>query len=243
MFALFTQGPQRGSLARDFLSPCRRRPMRKRALGSGTFHTGAIQPEKLEKAEKRLPSRRAAQKSLAFARANVPSFYCTALRAPDISNFAWRIPSKRSCKKQPHGSETVLGHRSFGLGVRNGLMYNVFAAHARERVEVFGFAIRPHDDGADEDERKKVEANIEHFIDISQVEFLNLPRPSIASPRHPLPLFFSHAILLPIIAPSQQLEDTGFSYQIKELRNSVHGAWLFLACSYPCVKAPRTWPR
>jgi predicted O-linked N-acetylglucosamine transferase (SPINDLY family) len=37
---------------------------------------------------------------------------------------------------------------SFGLGVRNGLMYNVFEAHDRARVEVFGFAIRPHDDGA-----------------------------------------------------------------------------------------------
>jgi hypothetical protein len=56
-------------------------------------------------------------------------------------------------------------------------MYNVFAAHARERVEVFGFAIRPHDEGADEEEKKRVEANIEHFIDISQVRSLHLISP------------------------------------------------------------------
>ena len=58
-------------------------------------------------------------------------------------------------------------------------MYNVFAAHARERVEVFGFAIRPHDEGADEEEKKRVEANIEHFIDISQVRSLHLISPPL----------------------------------------------------------------
>jgi len=58
---------------------------------------------------------------------------------------------------------------SFGLGVRNGLMYNVFSSHDRGRVEVFGFAIRPHDPGADEAEQKRVEANVEHFVDISRV--------------------------------------------------------------------------
>lgn len=45
-------------------------------------------------------------------------------------------------------------------------MYNVFSAHARQRVEVFGFAIRPHDDGATVEEKRRVEANVEHFVDI-----------------------------------------------------------------------------
>eukprot|EP00961_Rhodomonas_salina_P213589 2884522-Rhodomonas_salina.2 len=48
-------------------------------------------------------------------------------------------------------------------------MYNVFSSHDRGRVEVFGFAIRPHDPGADEAEQKRVEANVEHFVDISRV--------------------------------------------------------------------------
>ena len=86
---------------------------------------------------------------------------------------------------------------SFGLGVRNGaqhsamppeaeaeaeaeaapkvsprlppgLMYRVFEAHDRARVEVLGFAIRPHDEGASAEERARVEANLEHFVDVSQ---------------------------------------------------------------------------
>jgi hypothetical protein len=82
-----------------------------------------------------------------------------------LSTFQHLIP----CPKTVNS----LDPRSFGLGVRNGLMYNVFAAHARERVEVFGFAIRPHDEEADEEEKKRVEANIEHFVDISQVPSLS----------------------------------------------------------------------
>ena len=59
---------------------------------------------------------------------------------------------------------------SFGLGVRNGLMYNVFEAHDRARVEVFGFAIRPHDADADAETRARVEKNVEHFVDISKTQ-------------------------------------------------------------------------
>ena len=47
-------------------------------------------------------------------------------------------------------------------------MYRVFEAHDRARVEVLGFAIRPHDEGASAEERARVEANLEHFVDVSQ---------------------------------------------------------------------------
>jgi len=70
------------------------------------------------------------------------------------------------------GQRMRLGYLSysFGLGVRNGLMFNVFEAHDRARVEVFGFAIRPHDEDADAPTRAQVERNVEHFVDISTTQ-------------------------------------------------------------------------
>uniref|UniRef100_A0A6U6BUE6 protein O-GlcNAc transferase n=1 Tax=Guillardia theta TaxID=55529 RepID=A0A6U6BUE6_GUITH len=64
---------------------------------------------------------------------------------------------------------------SFGLGVRNGLMYHVFGSHNRSQVEIFGFAIRPHDDNADDAEKARVEKNVEHFVDISRIEVSDIP--------------------------------------------------------------------
>ena len=86
--------------------------------------------------------------------------------APGVSGLAPNHPRASTPQRLRLGYLSY----SFGLGVRNGLMYNVFAAHDRERVEVFGFAIRPHDDDADAATRARVEKNVEHFVDISRVQ-------------------------------------------------------------------------
>jgi tetratricopeptide (TPR) repeat protein len=90
--------------------------------------------------------------------------------------------------KQPQRLRLGYLSYSFGLGVRNGLMYKVFEAHDRSQVEVFGFAIRPHDEGADAPTRARVEKNVEHFIDISKIPVhTRTPQPLTPEPRTPNP--------------------------------------------------------
>ncbi|EKX34385.1 hypothetical protein GUITHDRAFT_147284 [Guillardia theta CCMP2712] len=61
------------------------------------------------------------------------------------------------------------------LRPRSSQRAHVFGSHNRSQVEIFGFAIRPHDDNADDAEKARVEKNVEHFVDISRIEVSDIP--------------------------------------------------------------------
>jgi predicted O-linked N-acetylglucosamine transferase (SPINDLY family) len=56
---------------------------------------------------------------------------------------------------------------SFGSGTRNGLLTEVLGRHRAARVEVFAYALRPHDASDDVVKRKEIERNFEHWFDVS----------------------------------------------------------------------------
>jgi predicted O-linked N-acetylglucosamine transferase (SPINDLY family) len=56
---------------------------------------------------------------------------------------------------------------SFGSGTRNGLLTEVLGRHFATRVEVFAYALRPHDASDDGIKRKEIEKNFEHWFDVS----------------------------------------------------------------------------
>ena len=59
-----------------------------------------------------------------------------------------RARTEPPSRQRTPAAATGLSQLQLWAGRAQRLMYNVFAAHDRERVEVFG-AIRPHDDDAD----------------------------------------------------------------------------------------------
>jgi predicted O-linked N-acetylglucosamine transferase (SPINDLY family) len=68
-----------------------------------------------------------------------------------------------------HRHRLRLGYMSysFGSGTRNGLLTEVLGRHFRGKIEVFAYALRPHDGSDDAAKRTEIERNFEHWVDVS----------------------------------------------------------------------------
>ena len=54
-------------------------------------------------------------------------------------------------------------------GPSNGLLTEVLGRHSARKIEVFAYALRPHDASDDGHKRKQIEGNFEHWRDVSSL--------------------------------------------------------------------------
>ncbi len=90
----------------------------------------------------------------------------TAASLPSFS-FSRALPPVVSSAARPRLRLGYLSY-SFGSGTRNGLLTEVLGRHFGGKIEVFAYALRPHDASDDEAKRKQIESHFEHWIDVSR---------------------------------------------------------------------------
>jgi predicted O-linked N-acetylglucosamine transferase (SPINDLY family) len=96
--------------------------------------------------------------------------YLRAISAASLPSFTFSRAFPLAVSTATARPRLRLGYLSysFGSGTRNGLLTEVLGRHFGGKIEVFAYALRPHDVSDDETKRKQIENHFEHWIDVSR---------------------------------------------------------------------------